>query len=646
MRRIDGKSYFYQWELNQRLIVDEDCTLVQFGNGTMTNALGCEVYEEDGVRYADVPNILLQTAANLCAWAWDEESTSVVGHCVFAVVAMPKPAQYAYTPTEVKCYDMLLKELQENRVCYIPEVDQDGNLSWKKSLEDLPDVPARNIRGPQGMQGEQGPKGDRGEQGLQGPQGEQGPQGKQGLQGEQGPQGIQGRDGIPGIGWNASYKITGAEGKKHSKWCRVLNLSRVINGTLNLNLLQGSPSFMVQNVSLDVSGYVRWGGDTHPAKPVIVQNHNNIYGVDSVTSNPLKQARITKIRLAYPKRVADYGEEGKFPIPDEEGNYQSINNPVYCYLDALVEFDRRYTEGASSPAINVSYSGMATSKCVPITEQTVDNLGVGRYGEQLDFWEFELNTDIDFYMPERKIKAKEVYADNIANALMTTKSGDVIRLDDVSPMQGEELTLRISAFEQPNVVVYGKNLVNYLDFTNGANCIAYPEYTFTLDKTSAKYTTEYAPTYIPANTPFVIHYALTRKPSLKPHMTLCVQYADGTKSSTTSYVMGTVLTHTKDIVAMRFGVHTALSVGQGFTVANLTVEIGEQFTGYVDYVEPKEVPCIEVDSYEYTAKFKPYRKHGTTIFVTGGTGYVTYSRDIVKAFAELQNAIISLGGNV
>lgn len=212
--------------------------------------------------------------------------------------------------------------------------------------------------------------------------------------------------------WHASYKITGS--KKISKWVRVLNLSRVINGTLNLNLFQGNPCYMAQNVSLDVSGYVRWEGDTQTAKPVIVQNHNNIYGVDSVTADPLKQARITKVRLAYPKRDADYGKDGNFPVPDAEGDYQSINNPVYCYLDALIEVDRNYTEGASSPAISVSYNGMSASKCVPITEQTVvDDTTLGRYGEQLDFCEFELNTDIDFYMPDRKMQVKEIKAENL-----------------------------------------------------------------------------------------------------------------------------------------------------------------------------------------------------------------------------------------
>lgn len=452
-----------------------------------------------------------------------------------------------------------------------------------------------------------------------------------------------------------SYKVTGSG--KISKWCRILNISRVINGTLHLNLFQGSPSYMAQNVSLDISGYVRWDGDTKTAKPVIVQNYNNIYGVDGVVDDPLKQARITKIRVAYPKRDADYGEDGNFPIPNEEGEYQSINNPVYCYVDALIEVDRNYNDGASSPYIYMNYTGNLTSKCVPITKLTVvDDSTVGTYGEQLDFFEFELNTDIDFYMPDRKIKAKEVYAENIANALVTTKSGTMIKLDDASPFPGEALlNMRTATIldtaEDAKAIVYGKNLVNYIDLAKDMpNCTwdKAAKY-FRLRKTADGYATAFAPTYIPANTPFIMSCTFMTKPSTKPNMTLCVRYADGTTSSTTTYVMGTVLTHEKDIVAIRFGVNTALEDGSAFTVRFLQVEIGEQVTEYVDYVEPQEVTGVnQVSGVDYTAQFKQYPECGTTIFARGKTKEcsVTYNRDIVKAFAELQNAIISLGGNV
>ncbi len=107
MRKEDGNKFFYQWELNQRLIVTENCSIVQFSNGTLTDALGCEVKEGNGVQYVEVPNILLQTAADLHAYAWDEETTSVIGHSVFSVVPMPRPANYVYTETDVLTWESL-----------------------------------------------------------------------------------------------------------------------------------------------------------------------------------------------------------------------------------------------------------------------------------------------------------------------------------------------------------------------------------------------------------------------------------------------------------------------------------------------------------------------------------------------------------
>lgn len=95
MRRENGRQYFYQWELNQRLIVAGDCTMVHFANGTRQEALSCEVFEEDDVRLVNVPNELLQTAADLHCYAWDEKSTSVTEHAVFTVERREKPAGYS-----------------------------------------------------------------------------------------------------------------------------------------------------------------------------------------------------------------------------------------------------------------------------------------------------------------------------------------------------------------------------------------------------------------------------------------------------------------------------------------------------------------------------------------------------------------------
>ena len=164
MRIANGKRYFYQWEKNQKLEVPENCNIVFFSNGTKKDAWGIDVV--DG--FVPVPDELLWTAADLHCYGWDDATTTVIIHAVFRVEPMAKPEKYAYTPTEVKRYDDILKKLEEKGAYYIPSVDADGNLTWKKSLDQMPDVPGSNIKGPKGDRGERGPKGDPGSGGGSG----------------------------------------------------------------------------------------------------------------------------------------------------------------------------------------------------------------------------------------------------------------------------------------------------------------------------------------------------------------------------------------------------------------------------------------------------------------------------------------------
>lgn len=93
---------------------------------------------------------------------------------------------------------------------YAPNVDEEGNLTWTASKENMPEAPGANIMGPQGLVGPQGPtgpqgdpgptgptgpKGDTGNTGPQGPRGEAGPAGATGPQGPAGPEGPQGPAG-------------------------------------------------------------------------------------------------------------------------------------------------------------------------------------------------------------------------------------------------------------------------------------------------------------------------------------------------------------------------------------------------------------------------------------------------------------------
>jgi hypothetical protein len=114
MFKIQGdRNAFYQWDIDQKIIVDVDCTEVHFTNDN-ENAPVVNVVEEDGVKYANVPNILLQEAKPITAYAYDGCTKY---QNTFRVIGRAKPEDYVYTETEVKTWDSLderVKALEKN----------------------------------------------------------------------------------------------------------------------------------------------------------------------------------------------------------------------------------------------------------------------------------------------------------------------------------------------------------------------------------------------------------------------------------------------------------------------------------------------------------------------------------------------------
>lgn len=67
---------------------------------------------------------------------------------------------------------------------YAPSVDDDGNLTWTASADNMPAVTGANIKGPRGDTGPQGPQGDKGDTGATGAQGPAGADGQPGTSGK------------------------------------------------------------------------------------------------------------------------------------------------------------------------------------------------------------------------------------------------------------------------------------------------------------------------------------------------------------------------------------------------------------------------------------------------------------------------------
>lgn len=108
----DGRDYFYQWDLDRKLIVnDASVTQVHFCNRTDDCSLVCEVYEEDGLYLVNVPNVLLQNDWRINVYAYDHNYTK---HSVaYDVRRRSKPDSYVYTETETLNFNTLLNRVNE-----------------------------------------------------------------------------------------------------------------------------------------------------------------------------------------------------------------------------------------------------------------------------------------------------------------------------------------------------------------------------------------------------------------------------------------------------------------------------------------------------------------------------------------------------
>ena len=214
---LDGRDELFQWDINRQIIVsDASIDAVHYSNRTDNSALVVEVKEKNGLRVADIPNILLQES-------WD---INVYGYCDgyytkqaarIKVNPRTKPESYVYTETEVLNYNTVMEKVNtiENNIGeavndYLiknPVVVDLSNYYTKSQVDAAIDT-VELTPGPQGPQGPQGEPGKDGQDGAPGPAGPAGPAGKDGAPGQQGPQGEPGAPGAPGQDGHTPVKGT------------------------------------------------------------------------------------------------------------------------------------------------------------------------------------------------------------------------------------------------------------------------------------------------------------------------------------------------------------------------------------------------------------------------------------------------------
>lgn len=135
---LDGREHFYQWDLNRKVIV-EDASIkeVHFSDAVEKNALVCVVYELDGKRVADVPNILLQTEWRINVYAYTDGHTKV--STTYKVLPRSKPEDYIYTETEVKNYEEFKARLAANEEAITALGAEIENIDVTESIEEYVD---------------------------------------------------------------------------------------------------------------------------------------------------------------------------------------------------------------------------------------------------------------------------------------------------------------------------------------------------------------------------------------------------------------------------------------------------------------------------------------------------------------------------
>lgn len=160
-----GDSHFWQWDVGRRLIVDDPgCSEVHFSNGTTEKAPIVDVREEDGIRVAVVPAILLQTAKPLTAFAvaMGENGSITRVAVTFPVYDRPVPDDYVCSEDEIKRWsdlDERVSKLEKGGV-----TGGGGGIDPEAIQEALEEYLAENPPAP-GPQGPKGEKGDPGEDG-------------------------------------------------------------------------------------------------------------------------------------------------------------------------------------------------------------------------------------------------------------------------------------------------------------------------------------------------------------------------------------------------------------------------------------------------------------------------------------------------
>ena len=144
----NGLDHLFQWDSGQKIKISDGAPTVHFKWGN--DAVSFEVV--DG--WVDVPPELMQKSGYILLWTYKEDHTMDAAR--IPVERRPKPADYIYTPTEIKTWEQLerrIETLEASTVSLgisgveagdsvqVATVDAEGKpTAWKKKYRDVINV--------------------------------------------------------------------------------------------------------------------------------------------------------------------------------------------------------------------------------------------------------------------------------------------------------------------------------------------------------------------------------------------------------------------------------------------------------------------------------------------------------------------------
>lgn len=102
----DGRKGFWQWDVGQKLVVlDDTVTEVHLSHKNIPHSYDAKIYEQDGKRLCDIPDVFLQKPHNLVVYAYHETQRYGYTKTAIEISVRLRPRPDGYISVQDEEYD-------------------------------------------------------------------------------------------------------------------------------------------------------------------------------------------------------------------------------------------------------------------------------------------------------------------------------------------------------------------------------------------------------------------------------------------------------------------------------------------------------------------------------------------------------------